>query len=80
MKPQKTVTFEEDKYNENEILSREAEAAKWVAGIFAYGMDCVWKWAGARNGLQHVEEYGSGFEGWYWRSSVVTSSLFPARH
>ena len=32
--------------------------------------DNVWKWAGARDGLQEMEEYGTGFDGWYWRSSI----------
>jgi hypothetical protein len=34
-------------------------------------LDNVWKWAGARDGLQEMEEYGAGFEGWYWRSSIT---------
>jgi len=76
LEPQKRVTFED----ENNIVFKETEPAKWVAGILAYGMDCVWKWAGARYGLQHIEEYGAGFEGWYWRSSVVSSSLAAVRH
>lgn len=78
VKPQKTVTFDEDAWKGNEnvaVLSRQNEPAKWVASMLAYGLDCVWKWAGARDGLQHLEEYGAGFEGWYWRSSVVSSHL-----
>lgn len=49
-------------------------ATKWVPGMLAVGMDCVWKWARARDGFQHVVEYGDGFEGWYWRSSVYSAS------
>lgn len=74
MKPQKTVRFNEEMFKENQTISRQNEPAKWVAGLLAYGMDCMWKWAGARDGLQNLREYGDGFEGWYWRSSVVSCS------
>lgn len=36
--------------------------------------DRVWKFVGARRGIQEVEEIGMGFEGWYWRNSVAYSS------
>jgi hypothetical protein len=49
---------------------REREPGKWIVGMMLVGMDCVWRWAGAREGLQEVAVMGSGFEGWYWRSSV----------
>lgn len=52
---------------------RETEPGKWVVGMLLFGADCVWKWAGARDGLQEVRETGEGWEGWYWRSSVGSS-------
>jgi len=56
---------------ENEIVG----GMKWLVGLLATRMESVWLWAGARNGLQHLEEYGGGFEGWYWRSSVSTMGV-----
>lgn len=34
-------------------------------------VDHVWKFAGARHGIQEIEEVGMGFEGWCWRNSVA---------
>jgi hypothetical protein len=51
---------------------REREPGKWMVGMVLVGMDCVWKWAGARAGAQEVVKVGEGFEGWVWRSNVGT--------
>ncbi len=74
----KTVTFlDEEAQNAIEGRtdggdSREREPGKWIVGMVLIGMDHVWKWAGARDGLQVVSEVRDwdGFQGWYWRSSV----------
>lgn len=34
-------------------------------------VDRIWRFVGARHGLQEMEEVGMGFAGWYWRSSIV---------
>ena len=57
-----------------EIGPEELEAGvqqKRLIGAVLILLDNVWKWAGARDGLQEMEEYGAGFEGWYWRSSIT---------
>lgn len=41
-----------------------------MVGVLLYGMDCVWKWVGAMNGLQETRFVGEGWEGWYWRDGV----------
>lgn len=77
----KTVTFvNDDVTTQNDLMGgrtdgagssmRERELGKWVVGMVLVGMDCVWKWAGARAGAQEGFEVGEGFEGWVWRSSV----------
>jgi len=73
----KTVLFE----NKVEIVNKqlwEVNKGKWCVVKVLKGVDCVWKFVGARNGLQEVGEYGAGFEGWYWRGSAVQSRC-PSR-
>jgi hypothetical protein len=75
-KKAKTVLFE----NKVEIMNErlrvwEVNKGKWFVGMVLKVVDCVWKFAGARNGLQEVGEYGAGFEGWYWRGSAVQSRV-----
>jgi hypothetical protein len=70
----KAVLFE----NKVEIVNErlwELNKGKWVVGMVLKGVDCVWKFVGARNGLQEVGEYGDGFERWYWRGSAVQSRV-----
>jgi hypothetical protein len=68
----KTVWFE----NKVEIVNErlwEVNKGKLCVGMALRGVDCVWKFVGARNSLQEVGEYGAGFEGWYWRGSAAQS-------
>lgn len=67
----KTVGFGLKEYFERKTLW-EISKRKWVIGMGLYGLDCIWKWGGARDGLQEMEQYGDGFEGWIWRGSVVS--------
>jgi hypothetical protein len=67
-----TVLFE----NKVEIVNErlwELNKGKWCVGMVLKGVDCVWKFVGATNGLQEVGEYGAGFERRYWRGSAVQS-------
>jgi hypothetical protein len=69
----KTVSFK----NKVEIVNkglREIDKGKWCISIVLKSADCVWKFIGARHGLQEVREHGAGFEGWYWRSSSPARS------
>ena len=76
----KTVTFacgEENQGLEGGRLDgggsmREMELGKWLVGMLLVGLDFVWRWVGARDGLQEERETGQGWEGWVWRSSVVS--------
>lgn len=61
--------------NDGGVSMRKREPGKWVVGLLLIGMDFVWKWAGARGGLQETREVGEGWEGWYWRSSVGSWSV-----
>jgi len=45
---------------------------KWSLGIVVWMMDCVWKWAGASQGVQKVDLYGQGLDGWGWRRSFCS--------
>jgi hypothetical protein len=72
----RTVLFE----NKVEIVNEwhrlwEANKGKRCIGMVLKGVECVWKFAGARTGLQEVGEYGAGFDGWYWRGSAVQSRV-----
>lgn len=49
-----------------------AELFKLVFRLFVTVVEVVWKAVGARNGVQEVEEYGGGFQGWYWRGRVYS--------
>jgi len=73
-KSAKTITFS----NKEEHITRktlwDVSKGKWAVGVVLWGLDCVWKWGGARAGLQEISEYGEGFEGWVWRGSVVALS------
>lgn len=51
------------------------ELGKLIVRVFVIVFQVVWKWVGARGGLQEIEEYGAGFQGWYWRGGVFS---FPA--
>lgn len=62
----KSVAFAQ---GEDEMRDR-LNGGKWVVGMLLIGFDFVWKWAGARDGLQEFGEVGQDWEGWYWRSSV----------
>ncbi len=70
-KSTKTVTFS----HKEEYITRKTlwniNKGKWAVGVVLWGLDCVWKWGGARAGLQEVSKYGEGFEGWIWRSVVA---------
>lgn len=73
MKGKKTVTFEP------EPERRPAGENTWVKEVSVLVfrllyvvLEVVWRWAGARGGVQEVEEYGGGFQGWYWRGSVYS--------
>lgn len=48
------------------------ELFRLVLGLFVTVVEVIWKSVGARGGLQEVEEYGGGFQGWYWRGSVYS--------
>jgi hypothetical protein len=48
---------------------------KRLIGSVLMAMDDVWKWVGARHGLQETAEIGAGFEGWYWTYSVTPSRV-----
>lgn len=47
----------------------DVERKRFIGNILML-MDNIWKWVGARHGLQETEEIGAGFEGWYWTNSV----------
>ena len=68
----KTVTFKSKVAIVNVGLW-EIDKGKWCVGMVLKGADYVWKFVGARHGLQEIREYGEGFEGWYWRGSFVSS-------
>ncbi len=51
---------------------REMELGKVLVGMLLVGLDFVWRWTGARDGLQEESETGQGWEGWFWRSSIVS--------
>lgn len=49
-----------------------ADLLELVFRLFAMIVEVAWKSLGARGGLQEVEEYGGGFQGWYWRGNVFS--------
>jgi hypothetical protein len=67
----KTVTFS---LEEDVVAFIESPGWRKSVGMALSIADQVWSFVGARHGVQEREEVGSGFEGWYWRSSVAYPS------
>lgn len=60
--------------NRTQDPMKENEPKKLIDSVLLL-MDDVWKFVGARHGLQETEQIGAGFEGWYWRYSVAPSRV-----
>ena len=39
-------------------------------GMVLMTAEQVWRFVGARHGVQEREEIGLGYDGWYWRNSI----------
>ena len=44
--------------------------SKWGIGMVSMTAEQVWRFVGARHGVQAREEIGLGYDGWYWRNSI----------
>lgn len=65
----KSVTFSENVAFDDAVGS--GMRCRRGACLVLMVADQVWKFVGARHGIQEVEEVGMGFEGWTWRNSIA---------
>lgn len=62
----------------DEVIVEKTGASKvrgwrWTVGVLFWCLDCLWKWAGAKQAVQEGSAHGGGYDGCVWRMSVVVS-------